>query len=259
MDVELRKKIYKYIDKNGIPIRRKGIVLVSYKPNVYNENYLPSDLQQNLNNPQFSLIPELPFEIKEDEMIQMVIDYVFDTTGVRIDDIGQLSSNPSYFSNPFLLLLNEHSSKQKISLAKKIIPGSLILRYNFGNYGFESLGKIEVIRGDLGVSDSQIKSLGNLRKVYKDLWIKSYEHPLQLNSLYPLSEVGGNVSIRDVGFNSLETLEIVKGNLNIRGTEISDLGNLKFVGGNFIAPRRLYENYNFSGIEIKGKVRLYND
>jgi hypothetical protein len=259
MDAELQNKIYKYLDKNGIPIRRIATISATYKPNIYNEGYLTDTLQHNLNSPQFSLVPELPFEITESEMIEVVKDYILDTTGVRINHIGQLSSNPSFNGNPFLLLLNEHSERQKISLAKKAIPGSLILRYNYGNYGFESLGNIEVIRGDFGVSDSQIKSLGNLRKIYKDLWIKSYEHPLHLTSLYPLSEVGGNVSIRNVSFKSLESLEKVKGNLSISGTEISDLGNLKFVGGNFIAPRHLYENYDFSGLEIKGKVRLINN
>lgn len=257
MDSDFKQKVYKYIDKNGIPIRRIASISITYKPNIYDENYLTNTFDHNLNNPQFSAVPELPFDISESEMIQIVKEYIFDTTGIRINQIGELLSNPTLNGNPFLLMLNEHSERQKIALAKKVIPGSLILRFNYGNFGFESLGNIEVIRGDFGVSDSQIKSLGNLSKIYKDLWIKSYEHPLQLTSLYPLSEVGGNVSIRNVSFNSLETLEIVKGNLSIRGTEISDLGNLKYIGGNFLAPKHLYENYDFTGIEIKGKIKLF--
>jgi hypothetical protein len=259
LNSELKNKIYQYIDKNGIPIRRVSSSSLNYKPNIYNEDYLNNTFQENLNYPAFSLVPELPFDISDNEAITVVKNYIYDTTGITIDEIGQLSSNPSFNGNPFLLLLNEHSKRQKIALARKIIPGSLILRFNQGNYGFESLGNIEVIRGDLGISDSQIESLGRLRKVYKDLWIKSYDHNLKLTELAPLNEVGGNVIIRNVSFNSLETLEIVKGNLNIRGTTISDLGKLKFVGGNFLASKQFFENYDFSGIEIKGKIKLYKD
>ena len=259
MDSDLKQKIYKYIDKSGIPIRRIASVSVTYKPNIYEENYLTDTLEHTLNNPQFSAVPELPFDISESETIQIVKEYIFDTTGIRINQIGQLLSNSSLNGNPFLLVLNEHSGRQKVILARKVIPGSLIIRDKFGNYGFDSLGNIEVIRGDLGISDAPIKNLGNLRKIYKDFWITSYENELQLKSLFPLKEVGGNVSIRNVTFHSLGTLEKVNGNLSIRETNLSDLGNLKFIGGNFIGTRQIFANYDFTGIEIKGKIRLYKD
>ena len=257
MDSELKHKIYKYIDKNGIPIRRIASISFTYKPNIYDENYLTDTLEHNLNNPQFSAVPELPFDISETEMIQIVKEYIFDTTGIRINQIGQLLSNPSLNGNPFLLVLNEHSGRQKVTLARKVIPGSLIIRDKYGNYGFDSLGKIEVIRGDFGISDAPIKNLGNLRKIYKDFWITSYENELQIQSLFPLKEVGGNVSIKEQNLKSLGSLEIVKGNLTIRQSNISDLGDLKFVGGNLLLRKYAFENYNLSKIEVKGKIKFF--
>jgi len=257
MDSDLKQKIYKYIDKSGIPIRRIASISVTYKPNIYDENYLTDSLEHNLNNPQFSAVPELPFDISETEMTQIVKDYIFDTTGIRINHIGQLLSNPSLNGNPFLLLLNEHGGRQKVTLARKVIPGSLIIRDKYGNYGFDSLGNIEVIRGDFGISDAPIKNLGNLRKIYKDFWITSYENELQLKSLFPLKEVGGNVSIKEQNLKSLDSLEIIKGNLTIRQSNISDLGDLKFVGGNLLLRRDIYENFDFSKIEVKGRIKFF--
>ena len=257
MDSDLKHKIYKYIDKNGIPIRRIASISVTYKPNIYEENYLTDTLEHTLNNPQFSAVPELPHDISETEMIQIVKEYIFDTTGIRINQIGQLLSNSSLNGNPFLLVLNEHSGRQKVTLARKVIPGSLIIRDKYGNYGFDSLGNIEVIRGDLGISDAPIKNLGNLRKIYKDFWITSYENDLQLQSLFPLKEVGGNVSIKEQNLKSLGSLEIVKGNLTIRQSNISDLGDLKFVGGNLLLRRDVFENFDFSKIEVKGKIKFF--
>jgi hypothetical protein len=257
MDSDLKHKIYKYIDKNGIPIRRIASISVTYKPNIYDENYLTDTFEHNPTKPHFSAVPELPFDISEIEMIQIVKEYIFDTTGIRINQIGQLLSNPSLNSNPFLLVLNEHSVRKKVTLARKVIPGSLIIRDKYGNYGFDSLGNIEVIRGDLGISDAPIKNLGNLRKIYKDFWITTYDNELQLKSLFPLKEVGGNVSIKEQNLKSLDSIEIVKGNLTIRQSNISDLGDLKFVGGNLLLRRDIFENFDFSKIEVKGKIKFF--
>jgi hypothetical protein len=106
MNTDLKQKIYKYIDKNGIPIKRIATVSVTYKPNIYEENYLTDKFEQNLNSPDFSVLPELPFDISDTQMSQVVTDYIFDTTGVRIEHIGQILSNPYLNGIPFLLLLN---------------------------------------------------------------------------------------------------------------------------------------------------------
>lgn len=119
------------------------------------------------------------------------------------------------------------------------------------------MGNIEVIRGDLGISDAPIKNLGNLRKIYKDFWITTYDNELQLKSLFPLKEIGGNVSIKEQNLKSLDSIEIVKGNLTIRQSNISDLGDLKFVGGNLLLRRDIFENYDFSKIEVKGKIKFF--
>jgi hypothetical protein len=119
------------------------------------------------------------------------------------------------------------------------------------------LGNIEVIRGDFGISDSTIRNLGNLRKIYKDFWVTRYENLLQLEPLSPLKEVGGNVTINDEILSSLDTLESVKGNLNLRKSKITNLGNLKYVGGNFLAKKEIFDTYDFSNIDIPGKIKLF--
>lgn len=257
VDSELEKKIFKLLDKTGIPIRKTVGFSVVFKPNLYNEEYLKDTLEHNLYKPEFGIVPELPFEFSTEEMITIVLKYIYDTTGIKLSKMEQLLTTPSYNGNPFLLLLNEHSFRQKICLAKKTIPGSLILRYNYGNFGFISLGNIEVIRGDFGISDSTIRNLGNLRKIYKDFWVTRYENLLQLESLSPLKEVGGNVTINDEILSSLDTLESVKGNLNLRKSKITNLGNLKYVGGNFLAKKEIFDTYDFSNIDIRGKIKLF--
>lgn len=253
----IENKVFKYFDKNGISLKNLTQIKVTWNHNIYNETYINNNGEHNLNKPAKNISIDTPFNLKENEINELVINYIYETTGVLLDNIGQILTNPSYNGVPFLLILNEHNTTKKVSLARKSIPGSLIIRPDYYNVGIKSLGKIERINGDLGICDAPIEDLGNLLKIKGDLWITRYDDRLKLKSLKPLIEVGGNLSINDKNITSLDSVEVVKGNLSLRKSSIKNLGNLKFVGGNFIGNREIFENYDFSKIEIKGKVRLY--
>ena len=200
----------------------------------------------------------MPFSITSEEMDNVVIKYIFETTGILLDDIGQIVTNPTFKGMPFLLILDEHDSQWKVTLAKKTIPGSLILRPDYHNVGIDSLGVIEIIDGDFGICDAPIENLGNLNKITGDFWIARYDDYLKIHSLKPLKEVGGNVVINDINLSTLGTLERVNGNLNLRKSNISDLGSLKCIGGNFLGKKEIFCDYDFSKIDVKGKIKFYN-
>ena len=230
-DKAIENSIFKYFDKNGIPFEILSQVSVQWTRNIYNEDYLSNEVEHNLNRPNCRIKNIAPFKLSENELGKIVLKYISETTGVHLDDIGQIVTNPTYNGVPFLLQLNEHGGTKKVTLAKKNIPGSLILRADYNNCGLKSLGKIERINGFFGISDSPIQDLGSLKKVKGDFWITRYNDYLRLFSLNPLIEVGGNLTINDRNIVSLGTVEKVKGNLNLRKSVITDLGALKFVGG----------------------------
>lgn len=259
MDKLLEDKIFNYIDKNGIPYNIHSQVIVTYKKNIYDEDYLINELNHSLESPSRKVTIKLPFNITNTEMEKCVLKYIFETTGMLLDNINQIVTTPTLKGIPFLLILNEHSETQKVTLAKRNIPGSLILRPDYNNTGIKTLGKIERINGDFGICDSPIEDLGNLIKIKGDFWITKYDNYLKLKSLNPLIEIGGNLVINDNNITSLETIEKVKGNLNLRKSSIVELGFLKYVGGNFLGRKDVFEKYDFSNIEIKGKIRLYKE
>jgi hypothetical protein len=255
----IEREIFKYIDENGIPYSLNSMISVNYSKNKYNEDYLSNELKHNLNSPSRVIKIKLPFELTKNEMEKVVLKYISETTGKHLDSINDILKTPVLNGVPYLLILNEHSETGKVSLARKTIPGSLILRHDNNNIGIKTLGKIECINGDFGISDSPIENLGNLLKIQGDFWITKYADLLKLKSLKPVREVGGNLVINDDNIKSLETIEKVNGNLNLRKSAITELGSLKFVGGNFLGRRDVFEKYNFSNIDIKGKIRLYRE
>jgi hypothetical protein len=121
---------------------------------------------------------------------------------------------------------------------------------------FPSLGGLKKIYGHLNVDNDILNDLGELIYVKTDLWLNSEKS--NLNSLCKLKEVGGNLSLRYSNIEELRELQKVGGNVNLRDTPIKRLGKLKYVGGNLFLPKRL-EGINLDEIEIKGKVRYWND
>ncbi len=249
--------IYKYIDRNGIPFRKMVSIGITYS-----DYELKKD-----NNFKQAIKIELPFYLKQEEQNEIVLDYIFDLTSYRVDDVNDLLALKSLNNLPFILELNEHSNP-KLYVAFKRIPGSLIIRgdqeYKNNGHEIKTLGNIESIRGDLGLSYTKIQDLGKLKRVGGDLWFSGSDEfidkdSFKIKTLTPLEKVNGAVSIRGNSLTSLGTLKYVGKNLSLRFSKVTDLGNLEYVGGNLLISKYNLQYYDFSKIKIEGKIRKYND
>lgn len=205
---------------------------------------------------------ELPFDLSNDQQNQIVLDYIFDLTTFKFEDVNDLLSKKALNNMPFILELNEHSNP-KLYVAFKRIPGSLIIRgdkhYKDNGHEIKTLGNIESIRGDLGLSSTKIESLGKLKRIGGSLWFSGTNEYFRIKTLSPLEKVNGAVTIRGNSLQTLGTLKYVGENLSLRFSNVTDLGDLQYVGGNLLISKPNLENYDFSRIKIEGKIRKYND
>lgn len=210
---------------------------------------------------------ELPFDLKKEEQNQIVLDYIFDLTAFRINDVNDLLSKKALNNMPFILELNEHSNP-KLSMAFKRIPGSLIIRgdkqFKDNGHEIKTLGNIETVHGDLGISNTEIEDLGKLKRISGDFWFSGTHEFLstkgfKITELNPLEKVNGAVSIKGNSVKSLGSLKYVGKNLNLRNSSVTDLGKLEYIGGNLLISAYNNNYYDFSKIKIEGKIRRYND
>ena len=112
------------------------------------------------------------------------------------------------------------------------------------------------ITDDLDLSESDIKSLGNLTSVGGDLYLwKS-----KIESLGNLTSVGDDLNLYKSEIKSLGNLTSVGDDLNLRGSKIESLGNLTSVGGDLYLNGPLSEKYSEkeirSMVEVGGEVYL---
>jgi hypothetical protein len=136
-----------------------------------------------------------------------------------------------------------------------IINEDIILR---GEH-LKVLNNVEKIKGFLGISDSNLESLGDLKEITGDFWISSHTVFSRLTSLRELEKVGGNLNLRYSNVIDLSALKEVGGNLSLRDTSIEDISNLTHVGGDLYLPKRLQDKLDISKITVNGKVRYWND
>jgi hypothetical protein len=122
--------------------------------------------------------------------------------------------------------------------------------------GVQKLNGIKTIVGTLGISDSNLKSLGDLVEIKGDFWLNSYSVYSYLTTLGKLKKVNGDITLRYSNIEGLGDLEYVGGKLSLRDTPIKNLGKLKYVGGDLFLPERFRDKVN---IEVKGKIRYWND
>lgn len=253
-----RDKIYKYIDKNGIPFKKMASIGISVDESF---NLIKGEYPKQL------IKIELPFDLNQEEQNQIVLDYIYDLTTFKVKDVNDLLSKKALNNMPFILELNEHSSP-RLFVAFSRVPGSLIIRGDKQNkdngHEIKTLGNIETIEGDLGLSNTVIENLGNLKKVGGNFWLSGTDEffsqkGFKLTSLNPLKKVNGNVTIKGNSIKSLGTLKYVGENLNLRKSCVTDLGYLEYVGGNILISKYNIEYYNLSKITIEGKIRIYND
>ena len=253
------QSVYKYIDKNGIPIKsilaKIGVTISLENP--YDKIFLEKEKLIANKVVSRELVFGLPFDLSQKEQEDIVLKYIYDTTGYKFSNPHSLLDYPNINGLPFLLFLNEHDENRKISLGKNIIPGSLFIRSKYCNYGFKTLGTIEHIQGSLGL-DSIMDDLGNLKRVDDDIWFSNHVGEHKLKTLSPLEYVGGNLNMKWTKA-SLGTLKKIGGNLNLRKTHVTDLGSLEYVGGNVLYSKINEEYYAFSKITIKGAIKGFND
>ncbi len=247
MDSKLQKEIYDYIDKYGF----KGYLGSSFIVSVELSNEDGPSIDHHDNDMRFT--PSLPFDISEEDQVEVIGQYIYDLTGMRID-LDKIDELSHVSGRPFILPINEHT-EQSYYVAFKKIPGTLIVR---GRYNLKTLGDIEEIEGDLGFSESEIEDLGKLSIVRGSLWTaQDARHFTSLQNLNPLVEVSGDCNIKMTRMTSLGTLRKVGGNLNLRNTFLDSLGDLEYVGGNVLVSRHF--DLDLSKVEVVGKIKRYKD
>lgn len=121
------------------------------------------------------------------------------------------------------------------------------------------LEKVKTIDGFLGISDSDIESLGDLTEITGDFWTSFYTVFSPLKSLGRLEKIGGDASFRYSNLSDLGNLKYVGGKLSLRDTPISNLGQLQFVGGDLYLPKRLKDTIDLNDVHIVGKIQFWND
>ena len=144
-------------------------------------------------------------------------------------------------------------------LKKLIIEGVISRDIIVRGEQLNRLYNIQKIKGCLGICDSSLESLDDLKEITGDFWISSYSVFSCLNSLGNLEKVGGEVNLRYSNINNLGALKKVGGKFSLRDTKINSLGVLQYVGGDLFLPKRLQGTLDFSSIIVKGKIRYWND
>lgn len=150
-------------------------------------------------------------------------------------------------------ILKESDLDRMISQGE--INGDIIIR----GEKISTLKNVKTINGYLGISDSSIKSLGELKEVKGDFFISIKHVYSNINSLENLEFVGGDLILRYSNIKELGALKKVGGKLSLRDTDIENLGFLQFVGGDLYLPKRLEKDINLANLTVKGKVRFWND
>ena len=107
--------------------------------------------------------------------------------------------------------------------------------------------KFKIVTGKFDISNSKIKSLGELKIVGGDLTM----YKSSITSLGKLEKVGGGIFI-DYKINSLGELEYVGGTFNASQSKITSLGKLKYVGGTFYSNLKIksLDNLEYIGDDV---------
>jgi hypothetical protein len=123
----------------------------------------------------------------------------------------------------------------------------------------KSIDNISLINGTLGISESSLESLGQLKEISGDFWTSFHHVFSPLTSLNKLERIGKDANFRYSNISDLGALLHVGGNLSLRDTPINSLGNLRFVGGNLFLPIRLKDQINLGNVRVIGRIQYWND
>lgn len=247
---DFKQKIYTTFDKEGIKLKPISKFSLAYDEES-NEIHTGSGLTYLPYEPQ-----KEQFNLTDEEFFDTVIDYIYDTTSLRINKMEELENYPSINNLPFILKINEYDNDATIfALAFGKIPGSVIVRKE---HKILSLGNIEEVDGTLGLSKTSISSFGKLKKVNGSFWISYHDKNSSLCDLNDVEEVGGSLLLRGFPIITLSKLKKVGGILNLRGTKIEDLGALEFVGEHVYLPKSKRDYFNFDKIYVGGKIKYFS-
>jgi len=271
-------EVFKYLDQNGIPFRKLGGLSIQIQEDdqlnrIRVENDESTDkihykggLIASIHHHVDIKAPCLPgvFKLTSSEQENIVIRWVKETTGVAVSDFKTLFELPVLNNNPFLLQVERGTDNWYLVLATQLIVGDFVIREKFHSYhGFiqenfiKTFGQISKITGTVGI-DGKMRDFGSLTEVGGNMWFSNHVYQDNLESISPLRRVGGDLNLKNT-HSSLSTLEEVGGNLNLRKTTCFDISSLKNVGGNVLITRSQMENFDFSKVNIGGKIKLYND
>jgi hypothetical protein len=130
---------------------------------------------------------------------------------------------------------NINSTQKLIGLIneKGYIIGDIVIRGN----NIKSLGDLKKVYGNLGIDSNSLSDLGELNYVKNDFWISSAKN---LKSLNNLERVGGNMSLRYSNIKDLCKLWRVGNKLSLRDTRVKNISSLKEVKVLFL-PKRFKE------------------
>lgn len=271
-------KIYNYIDQKGIPFKK----LTNYnikiqEDDILNRLNIESDETANRIIKKGELIisthnhvdikePDFPnkFKLDKNEQKEIALSWLKDTTGYFVNEFKTLFELPELNSKPFLLQVERGINNYFLVLATQIIDGDIIIREKYHNHhGFfqenfiKTFGQITKINGTIGI-DGKMNDFGNLEEVSGDLWFSNHVYQENLKSIYPLKKVIGDLNLKNTHA-CLSSLEEVGGNLNLRKTTCHNLSSLKRVGGNILLSKSQSNNFDFSKVEINGKIKTFND
>ncbi len=271
-------KIYKYIDQKGIPFKKLASFSVKIQKNdILNKLNIESDettdkiiqkgeLIISAHNHPNVKAPNFPDKFKLDKKVQqrIAINWLKDTTGYVVNEFKTLFELPELNRNPFLLQIERGIGNYFLILATRVINGNLIVREKFhSHHGFlqenfiKTFGQIEKINGTIGI-EGKMNDFGKLTEVGGDLWFSNHVYQENLESIKPLKIVYGDLNLKNTHA-TLESLEEVGGNLNLRKTTCRNISSLKKVGGNVLVSKSQMNNFDFSKVEITGKIKTFND
>jgi hypothetical protein len=256
--------VYKIFDKYGICFRRQTLAIaIEIDPD--SEDLIKTSFPNERN-----LEPlEIPgYKLDSNEIASLFCNYVYDTTGYRIEDLKDIFKLEEINGAPFFLniqsieiskfWLRNHSSDSLdcFILSKQVIPGTITLR---SESKIKTLGNIREINENLYIWYNKIEDLDLLEVVNGDLCISQDKDFLTgIYSLGELKFVGGNLYLRNSHITELGKLEAVGGNVNFRGLELKNLGELKIIGGNALFPKKFKGSSELKSIDINGTCRFFN-
>lgn len=153
----------------------------------------------------------------------------------------------------------EYSNKENITSVKELeslIDSKKHIKQNVSVVGdLTNFSNVLKIYGSLYIDNTVFIDLGELNYIKSNFIISENS---KLNSISNLEKIGGDFSVYNTNFTELGKLKRIGGRLNLRDTSIKDLGEVRYIGGDLSLPKRL-QDINLENIEIKGKVRFWND